>query len=181
MTEVTEDRVYARHGRRTGAVLIVGAGAVGGFLAEELARIGISPLWLVDPDALEVENLVRHPLGAQFLRQPKAQALAAKISLEFPVCEAIGRKDDFLALPEAEQLRLVSLADVVVAATDNFTCQQRVNRICLRAQVPAVYPAVWVDPRRPKSAPFSTPSRARPPRRARRPARRPAPLQAAPT
>ncbi len=147
MSELPEDRVFARRDRVRGAVLIVGAGAVGGFVAEELARIGISPLWLVDRDVLEVENLIRHPLGAQSLGQPKASALAAKISRDFPLCEAIGLDDDFLELPEEERIHLVRLADVVVAATDNFACQQQVNRACLAAETPAVFPAVWVDPR----------------------------------
>lgn len=147
MTEFSEDRVYARHPRRTGAVLIVGAGAVGGFLAEELARLGISPLRLVDFDVLNVENLVRHPLGAGALGQPKASALASKISRDFPLCDVSGLDANFLDLPQDEQLRLVSAADVVVAATDVVECQRQVNAVCLAAEQPAVYPAIWVDQR----------------------------------
>lgn len=144
---LSEERVYARHQRRTGAVLVVGVGAVGGFLAEELARLGCSPLQLVDPDVLEVENLVRHPLGAGALGQPKASALAGKIRSDFPPCEAAGLDADFLGLPAAEQTRLAGRADVVVAATDSIACQRRVNVVALAAGKPALYPAVWVDPR----------------------------------
>ncbi|MGE5287305.1 MAG: ThiF family adenylyltransferase [Micromonosporaceae bacterium] len=147
MTEFAEDRVYARHRRRTGAVLIVGAGAVGGFVAEELARLGFSPIRLVDPDVLEVENLIRHPLGAPALGQPKAPALASKICRDFPLCQATGLDADFLELPAGEQLRLARRADVVVAATDAARCQRRVNEVALAAGKPAVYPAIWVDPR----------------------------------
>ncbi|MFF4792447.1 HesA/MoeB/ThiF family protein [Streptomyces sp. NPDC001276] len=147
MTAPPEDRVWARHHRRTGAVLIVGAGAVGGFLAEELARIGFSPLRLVDPDTLAVENLIRHPLGAPALGRPKALALAAKIRRDFPSCDATGHHADFLALPADEQRSLVGGADVVVAATDSAVCQRHVNRVALAVGRPAVYPAVWVDPR----------------------------------
>ncbi|MFB7326945.1 ThiF family adenylyltransferase [Streptomyces sp. NPDC056190] len=147
MTAPPEDRVWARHHRRTGAVLIVGAGAVGGFLAEELARIGFSPLRLVDPDTLAVENLIRHPLGAPALGRPKALALAAKIRRDFPSCDATGHHADFLALPANEQRSLVGGADVVVAATDSAVCQRHVNRVALAVGRPAVYPAVWVDPR----------------------------------
>ncbi|MEV5011512.1 MULTISPECIES: ThiF family adenylyltransferase [unclassified Streptomyces] len=147
MTAPPEDRVWARHHRRTGAVLIVGAGAVGGFLAEELARIGFSPLRLVDPDTLAVENLIRHPLGAPALGRPKALALAAKIRRDFPSCDATGHHADFLALPADEQRSLAGGADVVVAATDSAVCQRHVNRVALAVGRPAVYPAVWVDPR----------------------------------
>jgi molybdopterin/thiamine biosynthesis adenylyltransferase len=147
LTELPEDRVFARHARRVGAVLIIGAGAVGGFLAEELARMGFSPIQLVDRDVLEVENLIRHPLGAQALGQPKASALANKIWLDFPLCEVEGLDVDFLDLTETEQRRLVSAARVVVAATDNLDCQRRVNWVALAEETAAVYPAVWVDPR----------------------------------
>ncbi|MFF5587966.1 HesA/MoeB/ThiF family protein [Streptomyces hygroscopicus] len=147
MTDPPEERVWARHRRRTGAALIVGAGAVGGFLAEELARIGFSPLWLVDPDRLAVENLVRHPLGAPALGESKALALAGKIHRDFPSCDAIGHFVDFLELSADQQRSLVRGADVVVAATDSAACQRHVNRVALVAGRPAVYPAVWVDPR----------------------------------
>lgn len=146
MNEVSEDRVYARHDRRRGAVLIVGTGAVGGFLAEELARVGYS-LVLVDKDVLEQENLVRHPLGAEWLGQSKAPSLAAKIKRDLPVCDARGVDADFMALPESEQLALVRGADIVVAATDMFECQCCVNRVCLSAEIDAVFPGIWVDPR----------------------------------
>ena len=142
-----EERVWARHGRRTGSALIIGAGAVGGFLAEELARIGFSPLLLVDPDTLAVENLVRHPLGARAVGQPKATGLAEKIRRDFPPCHATGLQRDFLTMSEAEQRALLLSADVVVAATDSIACQRHVNRVALAVGAPAVYPAVWVDPR----------------------------------
>lgn len=142
-----EERVWARHRRRTGSVLVVGAGAVGGFLAEELARIGFSPLRLVDPQTLAVENLVRHPLGARAVGRPKATALAEKIRCDFPPCAATGLCRDFLQLPEGEQRSLVAAADVVVAATDSVACQRHVNRVALEVGTPAVYPGVWVDHR----------------------------------
>ena len=141
------DRVWARHRRLPGTVLVVGAGAVGGFLADELARIGFSPIRLVDPDVLTVENLVRHPLGAPELGQPKAPSLAARIRRDFPPCDALGLQADFTRLPEAEQRALVREADVVVAATDSGACQRRVNAVALEIGTPAVFPAVWVDPR----------------------------------
>ncbi len=145
MTILPEDRVYARHRRRRGAVLVVGAGAVGGFVAVELARLGVSPLWLLDRDHMDVGNLVRHPLGAGDLGRPKALALAEQIQRDFPPCEVTGVFEDFLELTEDEQLRLVGQADVVVAATDTVACQRRINEVCLTARVPAVYPGVWVD------------------------------------
>lgn len=152
MSEILEDRVYARHRRRTGAVLFIGAGAVGGPAAEEAARLGFSPIRIVDKDVLEVENLVRTTLGAEDLGKPKASSLAAKICRDFPLCDATGIHVDFMKLAAQEQRRLVGLADVVVAATDSVDCQRRVNQLCLAAEKPAVYPAVWVDDQRVRDA-----------------------------
>ena len=144
---LAENRVWARHGRRRGSAVVVGAGAVGGFVAEELARIGFSPLRLVDPDTLAVENLVRHPLGAWAVGQPKATALAEKIRRDFPPCDVTGLPCDFLEMSEEEQAALVASADVVVAATDSIACQRHVNGVALAVGAPAVYPGVWVDGR----------------------------------
>ena len=109
--------------------------------------MGVSPLGLVDKDILLPENLIRHPLGAEALGEPKASALARKIHNAFPLCDSFGIDTDFLTLSRTRQLRLVSAADVVVAATDMFECQRHINQLCLEAEVSAVYPGVWVDPR----------------------------------
>jgi molybdopterin/thiamine biosynthesis adenylyltransferase len=144
-TTISESQAYLTHRRRTGAVLVIGAGSVGGALAVQLARLGVSPIYLVDLDVLEVVDLVRHPLGAEGLGQPKAFALADRIRRDFPLCHAQGINMNFLDLPEKEQLRLARNADVVVASTDSVRCRRRINEVCLVAEVPAVYPGIWRD------------------------------------
>lgn len=147
MSELPEDLVFARHPRRRGEVLIVGVGAVGSLTAQQLVRMGISPLWLLDKDILKVHNIVRHVLGEPDLGKNKAEALADRIHREFSQCEAHGIPRDFLAMSWEDQLRRVAGVDLVVAATDELDCQRRINRACLLAETPAVYPAVWVDDR----------------------------------
>ena len=121
-------------------------------MAPLLARAGISPLWIVDKEYLDVENVTRNYLCAEDLGQPKALALAARLNRELPWCRAEGIDEDFLEMTEAEQPRLVARADVVVAATDEAACQRPVNAICVAAGAPAVFPAVWVDPGRVRHA-----------------------------
>ena len=50
-------------------VLIVGLGGVGGFVAEFLARAGISSFTLVDGDKVEKTNLNRQIIATQDMRQ----------------------------------------------------------------------------------------------------------------
>jgi molybdopterin/thiamine biosynthesis adenylyltransferase len=143
LTSFPEEQVYAREPRRRGAVLVIGAGAVGGYLAVALARLGISPLRLVDRDVLSVENLIRHPLGAPDVGQPKAPALARRIRTDFPNCNAFGEDLDFMVLDEPQQLAVLSQASVIVAATDSIDCQRRINELCVPNQIAALYPGIW--------------------------------------
>jgi len=48
-------------------VAIIGCGSVGGNIAIELARSGITNIELIDPDELTVENIYRHTLGINSL------------------------------------------------------------------------------------------------------------------
>jgi tRNA A37 threonylcarbamoyladenosine dehydratase len=50
-------------GLRQKKVLIVGCGSLGGRIAVELSRTGVSSLTLVDRDMLSPENTYRHVLG----------------------------------------------------------------------------------------------------------------------
>lgn len=144
-TRLREDRVYNRHPRRRGAVLIVGVGAIGSWTALYLARLGVSPIYLVDYDLLEPHNLIRHVLGAESVGMSKAVALAKQLCRDFPLCNAQGVDADFLKLSRAEQFRLIKRADAVVAATDSVDCQRCINSICVLLK-PAVYPGMWVQP-----------------------------------
>jgi hypothetical protein len=114
-------------------------------LAEELAHLGLSPIVLVDPDIFEPPNLARHNLSATALGKPKATGLAEQIHISFPPCDAKGIDQDFLGLSDELQRALVADADIVIAATGNFACDQQINRLCVEARKPAIYPRIWVD------------------------------------
>jgi hypothetical protein len=58
---------------------IVGAGALGNFVALGLAALGFGPLTFIDPDPVEVTNLNRQILFWDAVGEPKAQALAKRI------------------------------------------------------------------------------------------------------
>lgn len=60
------------------SIVLVGCGAIGGFLAAGLgqlgAGLGVGRLLLIDDDALSARNTARHRLGAGFVGRNKAQA-----------------------------------------------------------------------------------------------------------
>jgi molybdopterin/thiamine biosynthesis adenylyltransferase len=137
-----EGLVFARHHRVEGAVLIIGVGTVGSSLAMQLALLGVD-LRLVDKDILEPQNIVRHQAGAPYLGEPKV-VVADLIRQRLPHCSVDGIHADFTQLPEEDQHRYITEADVVVAATDETDIQRYVNRLCFELQTTAVFPGVWV-------------------------------------
>ncbi|MVF14467.1 ThiF family adenylyltransferase [Ketobacter sp. MCCC 1A13808] len=71
-------------------VLIIGAGALGSPVAEQLAKSGIGKLTLIDDDTLTSANIGRHTLGADSIGLSKVYRLAESISIRWPSCNAIG-------------------------------------------------------------------------------------------
>lgn len=65
--------------RRANALLI-GAGALGAPCAEMLVRGGLPRLTVMDGEVLEAGNLLRHTLDITSVGQPKATALARRLS-----------------------------------------------------------------------------------------------------
>jgi molybdopterin/thiamine biosynthesis adenylyltransferase len=70
-------------------VAIIGCGAIGGYIAHSLIRLGAGAgnkgrLTLIDPDSVLPGNLGRHVLGFPALLLPKAQALKDELSSQFP-------------------------------------------------------------------------------------------------
>ena len=57
-------------------VVLVGCGAVGSYIAQEIAKTGIQELVLIDHDKFEANNLYRHTLGLhKNLQKSKVEAL----------------------------------------------------------------------------------------------------------
>jgi molybdopterin/thiamine biosynthesis adenylyltransferase len=70
--------------RQTQHVLVLGAGALGAPVVDQLAKAGVGRITLVDMDYLAPANLGRHLLGAESIDQAKATAVAQRINLGQP-------------------------------------------------------------------------------------------------
>jgi len=67
-------------------VCIIGCGAVGGIVANELAKAGIGNLFLIDDDRLTKDNLYRHHLGnSSGLGTFKVEGLKKRIESDLPL------------------------------------------------------------------------------------------------
>lgn len=81
-------------------IKLIGAGAIGGFLAQQLVRLGAGSdggeLIIIDKDLLGSENLGRHVLGLNKIFQAKAAALSSFLTKQFPLSTITGVIDDVM-------------------------------------------------------------------------------------
>lgn len=122
-------------------VVLVGCGALGATLAEQMARVGIGRLILIDRDVVESSNLGRQALYTQADADdslPKAAALAGHLRAFNPEVEIIPHVSDLNATTVRE---LLKDADLVLDGTDNFDTRYLVNDWCVSNGVPWIYGA----------------------------------------
>ncbi|MEQ5807915.1 ThiF family adenylyltransferase [Alteromonas sp. NFXS44] len=97
-------------------ILIIGAGSLGSAISENLLRIGVVSLGILDSDYIQVGNLSRHALTMSAVGRNKAVALAEHLNCILPDANARSFNCDFP--PESEFLRnSLSKFDVVVDCT----------------------------------------------------------------
>lgn len=124
---------------RESHVLIVGAGALGTGIAETLVRSGVGHLTIADRDYVEWSNLQRQQLFSEAdaaERLPKA--VAAKNRLQLINSEVT--INAFVMDVGAEELEdLVSQADLIMDATDNFDTRLIINDIAQKYNIPWIY------------------------------------------
>lgn len=124
------------------SVLIVGCGALGGALAQNLTRSGVGRLVIVDRDVVEESNLPRQVLFEdRHARERTEKALAARETLQ-----RIGgptRIDALVEHVDADNVeRLARDVDLVVDGTDNLETRYLVNDVCVELAKPWVYGGV---------------------------------------
>ena len=117
-------------------VLIIGAGGLGSPVATYLAASGVGALTICDFDEVELSNLQRQPIHNE-ARIGINKALSAREDLNRinPDCRvhAITERVD-----EQSIEALISQADVVVDACDNFKTRHLINRAAYRSKTPLV-------------------------------------------
>ncbi len=122
-----------------GHAVMIGCGALGSVAAELLVRAGVGRLTVVDRDSVEFSNLQRQFLfeesdAAEGL--PKAVAAERRLRRLNGDVSVRGVVDDLRPRNAAE---LLSEADVVVDATDNFEARYLINDFAVKHGTPWIY------------------------------------------
>jgi len=123
-------------------VLLVGCGALGGVLAQNLCRAGVGELVLVDRDVVEETNLHRQVLFTdEDANEGRLKVCAAREALE-----RIGgptRFEEHAEHLDADNIEdLAEGCELVLDGTDNLGTRYLINDYCVENEVPWVYGGV---------------------------------------
>jgi molybdopterin/thiamine biosynthesis adenylyltransferase len=120
-------------------VAVIGCGGLGGYVIEELARVGIGHLVLFDPDVFSPSNCNRqlNALGTT-LGQNKAAVAAARCRTIHPWCTVQFFATDFRTVPEQEGFAV----DIAVDCLDDIAARRDLSALCTRRHLPLVHGAV---------------------------------------
>ena len=129
---------------RTKRVLVVGCGGLGGHIIDQLARIGVGSLRVVDGDVFEESNLNRQLLSdVTRLGQRKTDVAKSRIASVNPdvVVDAYHGY-----LEEDNACQLLEGCDAVIGALDNIYTRRVLESACEQMNIPYIYGAIhgWV-------------------------------------
>ena len=123
-------------------VIVIGCGALGCAIANNLVRAGIGKIKIVDRDLVEISNLQRQILyDEEDVRERIPKSIAAKRKLEKinseVKIEAIVSDVNFRNIED-----LIKDCDIVLDGTDNFETRFLINEACVKHKIPWIYGAV---------------------------------------
>jgi len=124
------------------SVLLVGCGALGSTLANNLVRAGVGSIRVVDRDVLELNNLQRQVLFDEedvARGLPKAEAAAAKLKMVNSSVNIEARVED--VTPRNIEALMVDVS-LVLDGTDNFESRYVINDACVKLKTPWIYGGV---------------------------------------
>ena len=138
---LTEEECALLRGKKAA---IIGCGGLGGHLVDQLARIGIGALRVVDGDVFEPSNLNRQLLSEMpLLGVSKAKAAADRVMRVNPDIE-VEAVNQFLTQDNAGQIILG--CDVVLDGLDNIESRKILAAACREAGIPYIFGAIqgWI-------------------------------------
>lgn len=132
-------------------ILLIGCGAIGGYLALSLVKIGTGAgkngvLTLIDPDIMGLQNTGRHLLGQEFVGLPKSVGLEITLKLQYPNINI----DRIFASIFADQIHLdqyINKYDLIIDATGKIEVAETLNEIWQSASnnPKAALQHVWIS------------------------------------
>jgi molybdopterin/thiamine biosynthesis adenylyltransferase len=121
-------------------VAVIGCGGLGGYVIEELARLGVGTITAIDPDVFEEHNLNRQLLSCPgSLGLSKVEAARQRVSEINP---AVTLAPVQAAFGSANGRELLNRARIVVDALDSIPARLEVADVCEELGIPLVHGAI---------------------------------------
>jgi molybdopterin-synthase adenylyltransferase len=107
-------------------VLLIGAGSLGSYIANELVKAGICNLTIYDGDKLEDENTLRHTLKGFWVGIPKANALKYELESIHPEVNINAVNKD---IDKSSLMHDINSYDMIIFTVGSSDVQLDLNRI----------------------------------------------------
>lgn len=121
-------------------VTVIGCGGLGGYVIEELARLGVGRITAIDPDIFEEHNLNRQILSSPAtLGQPKVEAALSRVAAINPAVTLFPVRKAFCSANGRELLRG---SNAVVDALDSISCRLELAESCTDLNIPLSHGAI---------------------------------------
>jgi molybdopterin/thiamine biosynthesis adenylyltransferase len=122
------------------SVAVVGCGGLGGYVVEELARLGVGRIVVIDPDVFEEHNLNRQLFSSTAnLGCAKVQAAFARIQEINPSVTLVPIQ---AALSPGNGAELLCGCRVAVDALDTIQVRLELAEVCAELDIPLVHGAI---------------------------------------
>jgi len=121
-------------------VAVIGCGGLGGYIVEELARLGVGRIVVIDPDVFEEHNLNRQLFSSPAnLGTAKVAAAAVRISEVNPAVTLVPLQTAFSPENGAD---LLADCQVAVDALDSIQVRLELADVCTAMNIPLVHGAI---------------------------------------
>jgi molybdopterin/thiamine biosynthesis adenylyltransferase len=121
-------------------VTVIGCGGLGGYVVEELARLGVGTIVVVDPDLFEEHNLNRQLFSSPAnLGTAKVHAAAKRINEINPAVTLVPIHAAFSLENGTE---LLGKCQVAVDALDSIQVRLELANVCTAVNIPLVHGAI---------------------------------------
>ncbi len=125
---------------KTKSVCVVGAGGLGGYAIEMLARIGVGNIKVVDNDVFDETDLNRqllateHNLGVKKVIESKERVSIINSKVKLDVIDE--------KLAEGNAIEILKHVDIVVDCVDNLRTRYVLQSACKELDIPMIHGAV---------------------------------------
>jgi molybdopterin-synthase adenylyltransferase len=121
-------------------VAIIGCGGIGGYVIEQLARLGVGTIVAIDPDVFEEHNLNRQSLSTvESLGCPKVEVAVSRVAETNPAVTVVPVRAAFTVGNGRE---LLQKSQVVVDALDSIPARLALCQTCADLGIPLIHGAI---------------------------------------